>query len=41
MFYIKVRRGTVLLSSEEFAPVAEAEAHLWARRQLKALKKGR
>ena len=41
MFYIRVRRGTVPLSSEEFAPVAEAEAHLWARRQLKALKKGR
>jgi hypothetical protein len=36
MFYVRARRGTVLLHASEFAPAAEAEAHLWARRQLKA-----
>jgi hypothetical protein len=37
MFYVRARHGTVLLHSREFAPAAEAEAHLWARRQLKTL----
>jgi len=37
MFYVKVRRGTVFLHPSEFAPAGEAEAHLWARRQIEAL----
>ncbi len=37
MFYVKVGRGTVLLHPTEFAPAAEAEAYLWARRQIDAL----
>jgi hypothetical protein len=37
LFYVKVPHGTVLLHPTEFAPVAEAGAHLWARRQIDAL----
>jgi hypothetical protein len=37
MFYVKVTRGTVFLHPSEFAPAAEAEAHLWARRQIDGL----
>jgi len=28
MFYVRARRGTVLLHATEFVPAAEAEAHL-------------
>ena len=38
MFYVKARRGTVLLHASEFAPAAEAAAQLWARRQIEALR---
>ena len=38
MFYVKVRRGTVLLHASEFAPAAEAAAHLWVRREIEALR---
>jgi hypothetical protein len=41
MFYVRARCGTVLLHPREFAPAAEAKAHLRARRQLATLKKGR
>jgi len=37
LFRVKVRRGTVLLDASELAPAAEAEAHLWLRRQLSTL----
>ncbi len=38
MFYVRVGHGTVLLlHPSEFAPAAEAEAHLWARRQIDGL----
>jgi len=38
MFYAEVVRGTIFLHPRDFAPVAEAEAHLWARRQLRTLR---
>jgi|SRR5437867_6467908 len=37
MAYVRVRCGTVFLHPSEFAPAAEAEAHLWARKQIDAL----
>ena|SRR5437867_12758154 len=37
MAYVRVRCGTVFLHPSEFAPAAEAEAHLWARRQINGL----
>jgi hypothetical protein len=43
MFYIRVQRGryekpiTTLFHASEFVPAAEADAYLWARRQLNGL----
>ena len=37
MFYVRFGHGTILLHPSEFAPAAEAEAHLWARRQVEGL----
>jgi hypothetical protein len=34
MFYVAVASGRLLLHASEFAPAAEAEAYLWARRQV-------
>ena len=37
MFYVKVKHGKVLLHSRDFAPAAEADAHLWTKKQIDAL----
>jgi hypothetical protein len=41
MFWVKFARVTTLLGGREIAPAAEIEAYLWARRQIKALERGR
>jgi hypothetical protein len=40
MFYVKLARGRILLHPRDFAPAAEAETHVWARNQIKALGRG-
>jgi len=37
MVYVKLALGFVFLHPSEIAPAAEAEAQLWARRQIEAL----
>jgi hypothetical protein len=38
MFYVRFARVTTLLAAPEIAPAAEADAHLWPRRQVERLR---
>jgi hypothetical protein len=38
MFYVRFARVTTLLAAPEIARAAEADAHLWLRRQVERLR---